>query len=718
MTFPCPILPPVPADGKPANTRKALLILTMLLAVWQSVAAQAIPDLSAYQTTEAKIKRLVAVCDSLALHEKQLPLRDVAHYGIRITPRSDLKRLAYFYYQLGFAMETVSKSDSCYWAHEKSLEYARKARDPKQAAQSLDRLLYLYNNVAGHKAQADAALKEALGMIDTLRNPMDRLELYSSVQNYYATRGEYEKQIRYLLESIETKKKLIADGTVKDREYVVADLMNLGEMYLDMEQGENGIRYSKEARGYMVSNTVYRNHYYKDMTDAYLLLKQPAMARTYYDSLAAMLTPDDIQPRRRHNKIAADLAFTDYYLNGNQPDSAAIYIQRAVDLSPQWAPDFLMSQVRYMQGSVYYARKQYAKALPLLTASEPLIEEFGAQMYVALLQAIARCYGAAGQWKNAYAYYDKYAPLRDSLYREQSQKSIADAEAKYQNKEKQQEIQIKNLQIDEAQKQRIWLISGLAFVSLSLVLLGVIYRNKRRTAALLDEKNRQLSTLIEELEEANRTKAKLFGIISHDLRSPISQVYQFLKLQQLNPNRLSNEQKEQLSEKIQTATGSLLETMEDLLLWSKTQMNQFQPAIGRVYIDEVVSQCLSLLHLNIEARQLQIDRRIPENATAETDPYYLQTILRNLLQNAVKAAAERSTVRLEWHEASRQLTIENSGPAFSQSQYEQILAQPDVQKGLNGLGLRLVDDLSAKSHLRVQFENPAADLTRTVVQFG
>lgn len=254
-------------------------------------------------------------------------------------------------------------------------------------------------------------------------------------------------------------------------------------------------------------------------------------------------------------------------------------------------------------------------------------------------------------------------------------------------------------------------------MSLSLVLLGAIYRNKRRTAALLDDKNRQMGTLIEELEEANRTKAKLFGIISHDLRSPISQVYQFLKLQQLNPNRLNNEQKEQLSEKIQTATGSLLETMEDLLLWSKTQMNQFQPSIGRVFIDEVVSQCLSLLHLNIEARQLQIDRRIPEDATAETDPYYLQTILRNLLQNAIKAAEEHSTVHLEWNEGTRQLTIENSGPAFSQAQYEQILAQPDTQKGLNGLGLRLVDDLSAKSHLRVQFENPAAALTRTVVQF-
>ncbi|HRF25200.1 MAG TPA: hypothetical protein PLR98_13585, partial [Chitinophagaceae bacterium] len=53
-------------------------------------------------------------------------------------------------------------------------------------------------------------------------------------------------------------------------------------------------------------------------------------------------------------------------------------------------------------------------------------------------------------------------------------------------------------------------------------------------------------------------------------------MYQFLKLQQLNPDALSNEQKAELNNKIQNATGSLLETMEDLLLWSKTQMNEFK----------------------------------------------------------------------------------------------------------------------------------------------
>ncbi|MEJ7674260.1 MAG: hypothetical protein WKF59_16595 [Chitinophagaceae bacterium] len=50
-----------------------------------------------------------------------------------------------------------------------------------------------------------------------------------------------------------------------------------------------------------------------------------------------------------------------------------------------------------------------------------------------------------------------------------------------------------------------------------------------------------MNVLNENLEKANITKAKLFSIISHDLRSPISQVYQFLDLQRTNPDILANE---------------------------------------------------------------------------------------------------------------------------------------------------------------------------------
>ncbi|MCF2489420.1 HAMP domain-containing sensor histidine kinase [Dyadobacter sp. CY347] len=698
--------------------KKILLILFLSTTLLSNIYAQVIPDLSRYKTTKEKLKALADLCDSLALAEDVEREKAISKYALQLAPANDWYFRSVFHYNLGFTYES-SDPDSSIYFNEQSLADARKGKLPTRIVMVLQRLLFSYYNTAGHTHKSENTLREMLASIDTTKNENTKVALYATIGNYYSVKGQYNTQIQYLLKSIAIKKKLIEQGVTKDREDVVVDLMSLSEIYIQMAQGEKGLYYAKEGRKYIVAYKPYLNHHYKDMTDVYILLKQPEMAKIYYDSLAGMITPDNQNAGRRTNKIAADLGFADYYLSNKKLDSAAIFIKRANDLAPKWASEFLMSQVNYMTGELYMAQKQYAKALPLLKAAEPNSTAFGFEIHASLLQSLARCYAATGQWQQAYAYYDKYAPIRDSLYVESSRKSIADAEAQYQNKDKQQQIEMKNIQIDKAKKQLIWLISGLALLALSLVLLGVIYRNKKKNAEILDHKNKELAKLIAELEEANRTKAKLFSIISHDLRSPISQVYQFLKLQQLNPKLLSDLQKAELSEKIQTATGSLLETMEDLLLWSKTQMNQFKADIQPVDVSYIASQSLKLLQLNIDSKNIRIENDVPADTMVRTDPYYLQAIIRNLLQNAVKASDENGLIRLGIKDLENQLTffIENGGRAFSQEDYEVILAQKDVGKGLSGLGLKLVDELSVKTGLGVRFENPGESVTRSMVIF-
>ncbi|MCE6987933.1 tetratricopeptide repeat-containing sensor histidine kinase [Dyadobacter sp. CY323] len=701
--------------------RNCFLVAMLLCAVPETATAQVIPDLTKYKTINTKLEALADLCDTLSDREDYERERQVATYALSITPASDFNHLSLFHFYLGVVTEYQGSgaADSSFYYYEKALAIARKGKVPVRIREALARLLFKYSNAAGYASKSDAALKEILRIVDTTKSEGAKVALYATIANYYSIKGEYETEIKYLLQSIAVKKKLIETGELKDREQAVTALINLAELYLALNQPEKGISYAQEARRYIVSSKSFLSHYFKDMTDLYLSMEQPEKAKVYYDSVAGLIKPDNKLAGIRINKIALDLGFADYYLQRKKPDIAQVHMARANELAAKWADNYMMTQVKYMTGEVYFAQKDFKKALPYLKASESFCETWDRQLYVELLKTLARCYAETGQPQLAYAYYEKYIPVRDSLYLEGSKKSIADAEAQYQNKDKQQQIEIKNLQIDEARKQRIWLTSGVSFLALSLVLLGIIYRNKRKNAEILDQKNHEMSKLIEELEAANRTKAKLFSIISHDLRSPISQVYQFLKLQQLNPKLLNESQKAELSEKIQTATGSLLETMEDLLLWSKTQINQFKADIQPVEVTRITEQCLKLLQLNIEAKQIQIENEIPEKAMVETDPYYLQAIVRNLLQNAIKAADDNSliTLSLNGDEKHKILAIENTGPAFSQEAYQHILAQKDGNRGLNGLGLRLVDELSEKTGLKIQFENPSENLTRALVVF-
>lgn len=694
------------------------LLLAFFLISFSNLFGQVIPDLTRHKTKKKQLKVLAETCDSLAGEGKIQEEKLVALHALRLTSPDDMTNLSLFNFYLGYVNEDEPDSDSTFYFYEKSIEYARKANNPVRVRNALKRVLFMYVNTVGYRKKGEVALKEVLAIIDTTRDESEKAAMYATVGNYYNMIGKYEIQINYLLKGIAIKKKLIENGKITDREAVVVDLMNLGELYLELEQAEKGIGYTLEARKYITITEDYLAHNFKDMADAYIILGQPDKARVYYDSLLITNSKGKLE-RRHHLRIALDLAFTEYYLSKNKNDSAFIYISKANYKASEYAPEYLLSQVHYMTGKTYMATKDYVKALPLLIASELLCQESGPQVYVSLLQSIAQCYAATGQWKQAYEYYDKYAPLRDSLYLEASKNSIADAEAKYQNKDKQLQIEQKNNQINEAKKERIWLLSGLSLLLLSLVLLWIIYRNKKKNAELLTSKNQELAQAINELEEANRTKAKLFSIISHDLRSPISQVYQFLKLQQLNPNLLNETQKAELSTKIQTATGSLLETMEDLLLWSKTQINEFKTDKQTSSLNLIVDQCIGLLQLNIDAKNIELQKNLPANTTVFTDPYYLQNIVRNLLQNAIKASDQESFLQIDFTEdgSSAILAIENTGPAFSQQDYLDLLNDTSSTNGMNGLGLRLVDDLSKRTGLIIRFENPSPMLTRALIFF-
>lgn len=696
------------------------VLLLLFLCVAGQLYGQVIPDLSAYKTSKQKLYRLAVACDSLNALAEVEKVKTISKYALGIIPADDFYNKSLFYFYLGVCYESDTKKDSCIMALETSVDYARKAKNPARVKKGLGRLIYVYANVPGYRSQSDATIKELLGIIDTTRSEAEKASLYGNMGTYYNLKGEYTREAHYLLEAITILKKLIDTGEVRDREEVVVSLMNLGLMYYQTGQTEKGLFYTRETRSYIVNTQYYLAHYYKQMSEGLLLNRQPDKARVYYDSLTAMLKLPQSGIAEFNNRIYIDLAFSEYYLGLNKPDSALLYAGKAVRIGEKWADEFSLASINFMKGKIYYYLKDYEKALPFLTASEKMIQEADPNMNVQLLQTLARSYGASGEYRKAFEYYEKYAPLRDTLYKEAAEKSIAEAEAQYQNKEKQQQIDIKNMQIEEAKKEKIWLASGLGMLTVSLFLLAVIYRDKKKNAAILDKKNRELAVAISELEDANQTKAKLFGIIGHDLRSPISQVYQFLKLQQLNPKALTDEQRAQLSEKIQTATGSLLETMEDLLLWSKTQMREFRAHMQPVTVAPVTDQCLKLLHLNIEAKALSVEKEIPGDAEIYSDPYYMEIILRNLVQNAVKVALPGSALRLGYRNdgAEQIISVTNEGQPFGQDDYLRIVSNGNTAQGLGGLGLKLVSELSEKSGLQIRFSSPSEGITTVEIISG
>ncbi|MCD2423429.1 ATP-binding protein [Niabella pedocola] len=680
-----------------------LLFTGFLLLAWSVAGAQvAIPALSQFKTKKEQLQRIAEMCDSLNVVEEYRQAQALARETLALIEPGDDARQSLFNFYIGVGYQGV-QADSAIFYYEKSLRYARLARNNKRIVNALRELMYLYNYTDGYTTERDKTAAELNRVIDTTTNASLKNECYIKLADYYGVIGWREQELNYRLQVLGLVKTEMEQGRYKDTGVdsvnVGVAYFNIGDLYEKMDHYTKALEFYRQARPLLWNYKAGICAYFKGMSTSYIRLGDTSRAAQYSDSLENMV-------QRTYNitdgwsvLFNTYLSNAEYYLDRQNIATAMPYLAAAEKLIGSKITDALETgSFNYMMGRALSVQKKYSAALPYLVKAETVKQGLSADLYAKVLRALADCYQGMGKWQDADLYYAKYLPLRDSLDARAAKQSMANAEARFQNKEKAKEIETQKAALSFAQQQRWWLMGGIGALLLLAGMLFLFYRNKKRNADALE-------TLNAALEAANKTKAKLFGIISHDLRSPINQVYQFLKLQQLNPDALSEDQKAALNSKIQSATGSLLETMEDLLLWSKTQMNAFEAQLQPVNITAVVGDCQRLLQLNSDARNLVYKTEMPETLLVQTDANYLQTIIRNLLQNAIKAAPDGTVIQIEAKQAhdKTELVIKNQGAPFTQQQYEQLISQEQSAASLSGLGLRLVDELSQKIHVKVSF---------------
>lgn len=293
-----------------------------------------------------------------------------------------------------------------------------------------------------------------------------------------------------------------------------------------------------------------------------------------------------------------------------------------------------------------------------------------------------------GDYKNAYLNFRIYQNTMDSIFSQQNKNTIAALES-------QREIDLKNKTIENNQLQIRNQRNNMLLLGAGLLLLAIIGILLYRQSRIQRKTNMALSQLNRELDEANKVKARFFGILSHDLRSPVANLISFLQLQKKQPGLLTETQKTEREQKITQSAENLLEIMEGMLLWSKGQMEQFTPTISAVPVQQLFDYIRKYYSNN---NQVQFHFEAPDDMLIRSDENYLQTIMQNLTANAVKAlhhTPEGSIWWKAWKEADQTfLSITDNGPGINPELAKTLFEDTAVSGGRHGLGLHIVRDLS------------------------
>lgn len=259
-------------------------------------------------------------------------------------------------------------------------------------------------------------------------------------------------------------------------------------------------------------------------------------------------------------------------------------------------------------------------------------------------------------------------------------------------------------------------ILPLAFIVFIIIQSSVVitnwtqnFREKIKLHNELQHINANLETIIEnrtdelnktnaELKAALDVKSRMYSIIAHDLKSPISTLAQYSDL--LVTKYRQKEDQAFLTE-FQRLAYSSIYLIDNLLHWGLKQETRIQYKPEIFLIRETGNDIFPLFKNSLEQKNLSFHFEIPDNLTVFCDVALLKITLRNLINNAIKFTPKNGTITLSAvreHDFVR-ISVRDNGIGIEESIINNILNSKTAsgigtegEKG-TGLGMIVVKDL-------------------------
>lgn len=149
-------------------------------------------------------------------------------------------------------------------------------------------------------------------------------------------------------------------------------------------------------------------------------------------------------------------------------------------------------------------------------------------------------------------------------------------------------------------------------------------------------REKQLNELSEKLQELNATKDKFFSIIAHDLKNPFNSILGFSELLLKNIDNYSTEEIERFVGIISDTSQKTYNLLENLLIWSRAQMGSLEYNPDLYDLDNLVSDNIEFINTIAIKKQILVNYQSRSSSFAFVDKNMIDTVLRNILTNAVK----------------------------------------------------------------------------------
>jgi len=340
-------------------------------------------------------------------------------------------------------------------------------------------------------------------------------------------------------------------------------------------------------------------------------------------------------------------------------------------------------------------------------------------------EGLAKCDSAAGNSAAAYRNLLNYSQLQDSFSRKNFNEEVAEMQTRFEAEKREAEIknlaqanQIQSLELEQTSIQRNFAI--LLALFLGMIAVGIVYFMFR-----LRSNKIKIEAQAHELEVLNQTKDRLFGIIAHDLRGPVSG---FQTLGKIFNYHIKNDNKDKLlalTGQLEKQGVQVKNLLDNLLQWSIQQLGNYRPQWERVLLKPLGKEVMDAYEESSRAKENELEIAIPEDLEAKVDKNGLLVVLNNLLGNAIKFT-EQGKIKLsvEKRDAHLHLEVSDTGKGMSPKQLAEFRQRGSLksEKGTSGekgtgLGLNLVQQIIEQWEGKMQIESQLEKGTSVKIEF-
>ena len=501
---------------------------------------------------------------------------------------------------------------------------------------------------------------------------------------------------------------------------------NLAEAYFNTEQVDKALEFNfkalnmreqlKDSFGMKISN--------KNIAMLYSMRKEYRKSIEYYEKVLELLNPKKDQALR--GEILPRIG--DQYLQFREFDKAAGYLDEGLEYNRSIDNKEGIFQTLNSIGDLNLKLKKTKLAESQILEAKQLAKNSSDKHQILKnYRLLVRLDSMQNQFQSAFKWQSEYYRLKEELEKQEQPKIPVNTdlikEEGLNETNGNNDYSSSNLSTaEENQLQKLKIISYIlvaAFITVLTVLL-LIYLKRKNTIKYTEEleaKNEQIQLQNEailaqtqHLEEINKSKDRLFSIVSHDLKDSISSIKGFLDL--LREDSISREEFTELIPELSDHANNASLLLYNLLNWSKSQMQNLEPNPELFNIQEVFHNKMSLVEPKIEQKRIVlIDESQRDFVFA--DKSMIEIVIQNLITNAVKFSKVGDIITVSNYDQNGKslICVEDTGVGMSKEVLNKLFKGSGYttvgtknEKG-TGLGLTICKELVELNKGRIWAES-------------